>query len=75
MGVKFQLNLLSLVGHYGDSAVEGSKYLIDNNFIDFVGSDIHRIGHLSALEASLKTKLLHKLLNSGALLNKSLLDL
>ena len=75
MGVKFQLNLLSLVGHYGDSAVEGSNYLIDNNFIDFIGSDIHRTGHLSALEASLKTKALHKLVNSGTLLNKSLSDI
>ena len=74
MGVKFQLNLLSLVGHYGDSAVRGSNYLIDNNFIDFIGSDLHRVGHIPGLQDALKSEQLHKLVNSGALLNKSLLN-
>jgi tyrosine-protein phosphatase YwqE len=74
MGVKFQINLLSLVGHYGESAVHGSSYLIDNNFVDFVGSDIHRVNHLPSLKESLRTEPLHKLVNSGSLLNHSLLE-
>lgn len=74
MGVKFQLNLLSLVGHYGDSALHGSNYLIDNSFIDFIGSDIHTTNHLPGLEKSLKSEQLHKLVNSGSLLNNSLLN-
>tara|TARA_B110000211_G_C14053185_1_gene542138 strand:- start:576 stop:1343 length:768 start_codon:yes stop_codon:yes gene_type:complete len=73
MGVKFQLNLLSLVGHYGDSAIHGSNYLIDNNFVDFIGSDIHRVSHLPSLKESMKTESLHKLINSGTLLNRSIL--
>jgi protein-tyrosine phosphatase len=73
MGVKFQLNMLSLVGHYGDSAIHGSSYLIDNNFVDFIGSDIHRVSHLPSLQKSLKSEYLHKLVNSGTLLNQSLI--
>lgn len=72
MGVKFQLNQLSLVGHYGESAINGSNYLIKNDFIDFIGSDIHRLSHLIPLKESIKTKQIHKLVNSGTLLNKSL---
>lgn len=74
MGVKFQLNLLSLVGNYGDSAIHGANYLIDKGFIDFMGSDIHRTTHLPKLEKALTTERLHQLVNSGNLLNSSLIQ-
>lgn len=74
MGVKFQLNLLSLVGNYGDSAIHGANYLIDKGFIDFMGSDIHRTTHLPKLEKALTTERLHQLVNSGNLLNSSLVQ-
>ena len=74
MGVKFQLNQLSLVGHYGESAIHGSSYLIENNFVDFIGSDIHRVSHLPSLEKAMKSELLHKAVQSGSLLNHSLIE-
>jgi len=72
MGIKFQINLLSLAGYYGESAIYGASHLIDHNFVDFVGSDIHKKEHLEGLKKVLKNEHLHKLINSNTLLNQSL---
>lgn len=72
MGIKFQINLLSLSGNYGESAIYGANHLIDQNFVEFVGTDIHRKEHLQGLKKVLKNEHLHKLINSKVLLNKSL---
>lgn len=72
MGLKFQINLLSLVGNYGDTAVNGANYLIEKNFVDFIGTDIHKNEHLEGLKKVLKNEHLHKLVNSGTLLNHTL---
>lgn len=74
MGLKFQLNLLSLTGHYGESAIHGSNYLIDKGFVDFIGTDIHRESHLPKLEKALKTERLHQLIDSKILLNHQLAE-
>lgn len=71
LGAKFQINLMSLVGHYGESAQHGAEYLIEQNYVDFIGTDIHRIEHLPKIEKALKNEHLHQLMQSG-LLNKSL---
>jgi len=39
----FQLNLLSLNGYYGKSALEKSKILLKENMYNFVGSDLHHL--------------------------------
>tara|TARA_Y100000589_G_scaffold197641_1_gene186706 strand:- start:2626 stop:3393 length:768 start_codon:yes stop_codon:yes gene_type:complete len=74
MGVKFQINLLSLEGNYGDTAVYGANYLIDKNFVDFIGTDIHKNKHLEGLKKVLKNEHLHKLINSSTLLNNTLVQ-
>ena len=74
MGLKFQLNLLSFAGHYGESAVHGSHYLIDKGFVDFIGTDIHKEAHLPGLKEALKSEKLHELVNSGKLLNHKLIS-
>ncbi len=38
---KFQLNLLSLTGAYGELAMAKSHYLLKEGLYDFVGSDMH----------------------------------
>lgn len=43
MGVKMQLNYVSLVGGYGENAQKKSIWLLKNGFIDAVGSDVHRL--------------------------------
>jgi protein-tyrosine phosphatase len=49
LGCLFQLNLLSLSEHYGRQVEKTAKYLLNNHMIDFVGSDVHRLGHVTKL--------------------------
>ena len=48
--VKFQLNLLSAVGYYGDKVASAADFLLKENLIDFVGSDVHHMKHVNAFE-------------------------
>lgn len=40
---KFQLNLLSLAGVYGEPAYEKSHYLLNEGLYDYIGSDMHSL--------------------------------
>lgn len=42
-GVKMQLNYVSLVGGYGETAKKKSIWLLKNGYIDVIGSDVHRL--------------------------------
>ncbi|MDE7381497.1 MAG: capsular biosynthesis protein [Muribaculaceae bacterium] len=42
-GVKFQLDYLSAVGSYGETARRKSEWLLKEGLIDLIGSDIHRL--------------------------------
>ena len=50
IGCLFQLNILSTVGYYGQKISKISDFLIDNGYIDFVGSDVHHTKHLENLK-------------------------
>ena len=41
-GILFQMNLLSLVGAYGEQAKRKAEWLLDNDMIDYLGTDIHK---------------------------------
>ena len=45
-GVLFQANYGSIIGQYGDDAKKTVKQLLKNNFIHFLGSDVHREGNI-----------------------------
>lgn len=49
IGIKFQLNLFSLVSSYGKSTKEKSEWLLKNGLYDLVGSDTHNINHLEKI--------------------------
>ena len=49
-GVLIQLNINSLVGHYGPSVKKQAENLVDSGQIDFIATDCHRIDHLNILE-------------------------
>ena len=70
-GVNIQINLLSLTGHYGLEIKKQAEMLIDACEFDFVGSDCHRMEHLTLLEESLSLPQLEKL-NNYLLKNKFL---
>ena len=49
-GCALQLNLLSLSPYYGKNVQRIAYTLLENNSIDFVGSDIHHLRHINALK-------------------------
>ncbi|MDQ4141458.1 MAG: capsular biosynthesis protein [Bacteroidota bacterium] len=49
-GILFQINLNSLVGYYGHEAKRVAEKLIQNKFIDFVGTDAHSEKHIRVLQ-------------------------
>ena len=42
-GMLFQMNLLSLIGAYGETARKKSEWLLNKGMVDLLGSDIHRL--------------------------------
>lgn len=49
-GCLFQLNLLSTTGYYGKPVFEVCKKLLNENMIDFTGSDTHHERHTEAFK-------------------------
>ncbi len=55
-GTLFQVNLLSLAGHYGRDVRRAAEFLIKNEMVDFIGTDLHNERHADAVEAYLASK-------------------
>ena len=73
VGCLFQLNLLSLTGYYNKAVLDLAHFLLDKKYIDLLGTDLHHTRHLEALQNAGKIMpAINKLLDSGALLNPSL---
>ena len=69
-GHYLQVNLLSLIGYYGKIVQEIAQMLVKNKYVDFLGTDLHHIRHLNALQsASQLTDTIKLLQDSGTLLN------
>jgi protein-tyrosine phosphatase len=67
-----QLNLLSLLGYYGKEQKMMAEKLIDNNMVDYVGTDCHNLNQASLYDKLFTNKHWHKLVNSGTLKNHTL---
>lgn len=52
MGIKFQLNALSLFGYYGKNIQKVAHKMLKENFFDFIGTDTHSMRHINALKAA-----------------------
>lgn len=68
-GYLFQLNLLSLTGHYGTAIKELAEYLIKKEYYDLAGTDLHGARHLEALQKLAGLSSLERLKDSGLLKN------
>lgn len=64
-GALFQLNTNSLVGYYGIAAKRIAERMLDENMIDFIGSDLHGKRHLDALQKVVAEKYMWKLAARG----------
>ena len=49
-GVLFQANYGSILGYYGKDAAKLLKYMLKNRYIDYFGTDVHRIDNCYVLE-------------------------
>ena len=56
MDCKFQLNMLSMTGYYGDDVVRMADKLLEKGFINFLGSDIHNLRHTDKFNDRIKIK-------------------
>jgi protein-tyrosine phosphatase len=68
-GCLFQLNLMSLAGHYGLQSRELAERFIQKGFYDFVGSDLHHAQHFPVIERAAASPLLAQLRDSGRIRN------
>jgi tyrosine-protein phosphatase YwqE len=62
-GFLFQVNLLSLTGYYGKDVAKAAIYLIENNMVAYLGTDLHHLRHLEALSDPKNRTLFHELLS------------
>jgi tyrosine-protein phosphatase YwqE len=72
-GCQFACNILSFTGYYGKAPLELANFLLKNNHIDYLGTDLHHHRHLEALQkAHAVMPVVQKLVDSGRLLNRQL---
>lgn len=62
LGFKLQMNLLSLTGYYGKEAVKAAVYMLKNNLISYLGTDLHHDRHLDDLTKAYTKGLYQKFL-------------
>lgn len=55
-GVLFQVNVLSLAGHYGKREKAAAELLLSKDYIDFLGTDLHNMRHADSIDAYLCTR-------------------
>ena len=64
-GVRFQLNLFSLIGYYGPEIRHFAEYLVERGWVDLIGSDLHGQRHLSVMEKALTSPMYRKVVELG----------
>lgn len=55
-GCLFQMNMISLSNYYGKDVHESAIWLLRNNMIDFIGSDLHHMKHMEVIESVVTRK-------------------
>jgi len=68
----FQLNILSLVGLYGKEPQKNAHWLVEKQFYDFAGTDIHNIRQLEALYDPVISSGLKRMMDTGKIRNAQL---
>jgi len=54
--VQFQCNILSFAGHYGDVSRKMARWMLEEGYVNFLGSDLHHYGHCDHIENFLRSK-------------------
>jgi len=64
LGFLLQVNMLSLAGHYGKDALKVAQYLLKNDLVSYIGTDMHHDRHLRGLSDSRNLKTFNQLLSN-----------
>lgn len=62
LGFALQVNLLSLTGYYGKDAAKAAAYLLKNDLVTYLGTDMHHERHLAGLKDAVRKELFRKYL-------------
>jgi protein-tyrosine phosphatase len=73
LGCYLQINILSLLGYYGDAAKNTAQTLLKKNMVSLVGTDMHHNNHMNALITLASKKRFYKLFEDINIRNKELL--
>lgn len=73
LGCYLQINILSLLGYYGEGAKKTAQNLLKNNMVTLVGTDMHHENHLNGLKDLASRKSFYKLFEGINIRNKELL--
>ena len=65
MGLRFQLNLASLAGAYGEDALKKAQKLLKDKAYNLIGSDIHRHRQVQIWDSRIPKKWVQKVLEIG----------
>ncbi len=71
-GVLFQVNLNSFNGYYSKPVQKVALKLMEKGYIDFIGSDIHKVKHLEYFKKNLNSKIIGKIFKKNRILNSEL---
>lgn len=60
-GARFQVNILSFIGYFGEEARDSALWFAENGMIDYLGSDMHNVKHAHIIMDYLNSKEWRKL--------------
>lgn len=72
MGCAYQVNLLSLAGHYGSAQRKLGVKLLNEQMVDFLGTDLHQESHIKKLIDLYNDQKMYRLIKSASLKNQNL---
>ncbi len=66
LGFLLQVNLLSLTGYYGKEAAKAAIYMLKNDLVTYVGTDLHHARHMDAFQDAYRKDVFRKYLGEKA---------
>ena len=60
LGFMLQVNLLSLTGYYGKEAVKAAIYMLKNDLVSYLGTDLHHDRHIEAFRDAIDKDIFRK---------------
>ena len=60
-GARFQVNILSFIGYFGEEVRDSALWFAENGMIDYLGSDMHNVKHAHIIMDYLNSKEWRKL--------------